>query len=163
MKMFFRAAALMIAGFMATPTFAHDYTLGTLHVLHPWARASAGHVPNGAAYMTLSNTGAKADRLIAVSTPVAKRATLHTHLMDKGIMRMRPLKAIEIAPGSPTALKPGGLHIMLMGLTAPLKEGQLIPLRLTFERAGTLDIEALVQKPGAMAPSHRHKEPGSGS
>jgi len=163
MKISIYAAALVIAGLTATPTFAHDYELGKLRVIHPWARATAGHVPNGAVYMTLSIAGAKADRLIAVSTPVAKRATLHTHLMDKGIMKMRPVKAIEVAPGSPTLLKPGGLHIMLMGLKAPLKEGQLIPLRLTFERAGTLDIEALVQKPGAMAPIHRRNESGSGS
>lgn len=155
MKKFIYAAALVIAGLNATPTFAHDYELGKLRVSQPWARATARHVPNGAVYMTLSIAGMTADRLIAVSTPVAKRAALHTLLMDKGIMKMRPVKAIEVSPGSPTSLEPGGLHIMLMGLKAPLKEGQLIPLRLTFARAGTLDIEALVQKPGAMAPAHR--------
>ncbi len=67
-------------------------------------------------------------------------------------MRMRHVKALEVAPGAPIVLAPGGLHVMLMGLKAPLKEGKAFPLTLSFEKAGTLDIRVEVHEPGAMAP-----------
>ena len=105
-----------------------------------WARASLGNAPNSAAYMTLMTHG-DADRLIAVSTPVAERAELHSHVMDGDIARMRPVEAIEIAPEEPAMLEPGGLHVMLMGLTVKLEEGGTLPLVLTFENAGEITVD----------------------
>ena len=92
------------------------------------------------------------DRLIEVATPVADRAQMHAHSMDHGVMKMRPLDAIEIAPGSPTVLAPGGLHVMLFKLDHPLGEGMRFPLTLTLERAGLLTVEVEVHKIGAMGP-----------
>ena len=96
----------------------------------------------------------------SAATGAAKKAGLHTHLMKNGVMKMRPVKAIEVAPGEPTVLKPGGLHIMLKGLKAPLAEGANFPLTLTFENAGSIEIQVKVQKQTDMAP-HAHKKTGS--
>lgn len=118
---------------------------GDVMVHDGWARASLGKAPNSTAYMTLMTKGDAADALIAVSTPLAEKAELHTHVMDGDIARMRPVEAIEIAPGEPAVLEPGGLHVMLMGLEEKLEEGSTLLLTLTFENAGevTLDIPIL--------------------
>lgn len=129
---------------------AADFKAGDIVVSEPWARASASKAMKaGAAFVTLSNHGGKMDRLVAAASPVAMKTELHTHLMDGGVMRMRQVDAIEVHPGTPTVLQPGGLHIMFMGLRAPLKEGQKIPVTLTFEQAGQVVISATVLAPGA--------------
>ncbi len=137
----------------ALPAAAHDFTVGDLAISHPWARASAGKAKNGAAFMTLANNGQAADRLVKVSTPVAMKASLHLSVMEGGLMHMRPVEAVEVKPGEPTVLKPGGLHVMLMGLKAPLEEGETFTLTLTFEKAGSVDVRVTVAKPGAMGMS----------
>ncbi len=154
MKHSFIAVAALIAAVLAAPASAQDYEVGDLRVDRPWAWATPGRVPNGAVYLTLTNQGAAPDRLVGASSPAAKHAGLHSHSMEGGVMKMQPVKAMEVIPGSPTVLAPGGLHIMLMGLTAPLKEGERFPVTLTFERAGSLEIEVIVEKLGAMQPSH---------
>ncbi len=139
---------------LIAPVTAGEYRLGALVIADPWARATPGGARNGAAYVTIRNRGRDADRLIAVSSPAAARAALHTHIMEAGVMKMRRLAAFEVAAGAVTAMKPGGSHIMLMGLTAPLVQGGSFPLTLTFERAGTLTLEVTVMKTGAR---HRRK------
>lgn len=143
------AATLALAAMLVTPVFAAEYAAGNVRVDHVWARATPGATHNGAAYMTLTVTGDQGDRLIAASSPMAERAELHTHMMEGDVMKMRAVEAVDVAPGAPTALKPGGLHIMLLGLSAPLKEGERVPLTLTFERAGKLDVEIEVKALGA--------------
>ena len=130
---------------LGSPASAHDYKLGDLLIDHPWARATIGTSPNGAAYMTITTAGAETDRLLRAESDVARRVELHTHLIEDGIMKMREVEAIEIAPGEPTLLKPGGLHVMLMGLTAPLEECQSFSMTLVFERAGRLEVEVPVE------------------
>ena len=105
--------------------------------------------------MTITNQGTEVDRLLKVASPVAKKAETHTIETEGGVMKMRPVRAIEVSPGEPSVLKPGGLHIMLMGLKAPLKEGQEFPLTLSFEKAGSIEVEVVVQRAGAMAPRPR--------
>lgn len=132
------------------PATAH---VGGLTVTGAYVRAAA--VPGGAsaAYMTITAATTE-DSLVAAETPAAARVELHTHLLDAaGVARMRQVEAIPIAPGAPAELKPGGLHVMLMGLTAPLVAGQTIPLRLVFERAGALDVVVPV---AVAAPGHVH-------
>lgn len=141
--------ALLSAGFAASLLAAEMAEVGDVMIQQPWARASIGKAPNSAAYMTLEVMGDEADRLIAVASPLAAKAELHTHLMEGGVAKMRPVDAIEVAPGAPTVLAPGGLHIMLMGLSEPLVEGATIPLTLTFERAGEITLEAPVVGLGA--------------
>lgn len=155
----FRAAfkAALLAALLGVPLFpapAHDYRFGDLEIVHPWARATAAMARNGAAYLTLAIHGAELDHLLGVATPVARKARLHSHLVEDGIVRMRPLKAIEISPGEPVVLEPGGFHIMLMGLKAPLEAGTAFPLTLSFEKAGTIEVEVLVEKAGATKPGH---------
>ncbi len=153
MGRFFSILGLLL-GLAATPAAAEEFKLGRIHIDQPWARASIGQAKAGAAYMTLVNHGDEVDRLVLVDTPVAKRATLHTHLMEDGVMKMRPVQAIEVAPGAPTVLAPGGLHVMLMGLKAPLNEGDSFPLTLAFDKAGTIEITVKVEGATAMGPAH---------
>ena len=158
MKRNYLALVAMAAAVTATSSiWAADYKLGDVVIDHPWARASAGAATNGAAYMVITTSGAAPDQLIGASTPIAEKAELHTHLMEGDVMRMRAVKAIEVNPGEPVTLKPGGLHVMLMGLKAPLKEGEQFPLTLTFEKAGSVTIDVAVEAAGA---SGYHDEGG---
>ena len=93
-----------------------------------------------------------ADRLTAASSPVAKKVELHTMSMEGAVMRMRPLAAIDIPAGQTVTLSPGGMHIMLLGLTQPLHQGQSFPLTLSFEHAGPLQVTVAIEKAGAMEP-----------
>jgi copper(I)-binding protein len=119
---------------------------------HVWARATPGGAKTGAIYMTLVNKGSADDRLVSVSTPVAGVAELHTSTTENGMMRMRPVEALDVTPGTPAVLKPGGYHVMLMELKGPLVTGQSFAVSLTFEKAGTIDVTATVEKAGAMGP-----------
>lgn len=141
----------------ALPAHGHG---DSVEIVEPWARASlAGR--NSAAYMTIVNHGAAQDRLVAAASPVARVVELHTHRMDNGVMRMRPVEAIEVNVGEPAVLRPGGLHVMLIGLTRDLKAGETVPLTLRFETAGERTVEVPVLPAGAAGPGghghgHRH-------
>ena len=143
----------LILALLTTTVFAHDAKVGDLVIMEPWARATIGQGKTAAAYLTVVNHGAAGDRLVAVSTPVAGKAALHTHIMEEGVAKMRPVEALEIQAKGSTALKPGGLHVMLMNLEQPLKEGEAFPMTLTFETAGEVEVEVHVQAMGAMQPA----------
>jgi copper(I)-binding protein len=134
---------------------------GGIHLEQAWARATPGGAKTGAIYLTVSNTGTTPDTLIAASTPTADKAELHQMKMDNGVMEMRPVPALPIAPGQSVVLEPAsGYHIMLTGLKAPLKEGDKVPLILTFEHAGAQQITAAVAKIGAMHAGEMSAMPG---
>jgi copper(I)-binding protein len=123
---------------------------GGVEVSDAWARATPGGATNGAAYLTLiSPTG---DRLTGVTSAAAGEAQLHEMTNDGGVMRMREVSGIDLPPGKSVTLKPGGLHIMMMGLKHPLQAGQSVPLTLQFEKAGTREVRAAVGKVGSMGP-----------
>lgn len=127
---------------------AHDYTTGDIRIVHPYATPTAPGVPNGAAYaVRLQNEGSQADRLVAASSPAAERVELHRMEVDaQGVMRMREVEAIEIAPGAAVVMKPGeGYHLMLLGLRQALRDGDSVPLKLRFERGGEVEVELAVQ------------------
>jgi len=117
---------------------------GAIAIKEPYARATIGQAKVSAAYMTIE-ASAGPDRLIAVASPVAGTAELHTHLHEGGVMKMRQVEAIEVAPGKPAKLETGGLHIMLLDLKQPLKAGETIPLTLTFEKAGKVEVQLPVR------------------
>jgi hypothetical protein len=121
-----------------------------LEVSSAWAGATPGKAENGVAYVTI--TSPTADRLVSASTPVAKKAELHTMSMQGMVMKMRPIAGLDIPAGQPVSLKPGGEHIMLMGLKQPLREGQSFPLTLDFEKAGPRTVTVTVEKAGAKGP-----------
>ena len=115
----------------------------TVSVGGAWVRASAGG--NSAAYATIANAGAAEDRLIAVKGDVSKSIELHEVVMDGDVMKMRPVEAVVVPPGGSVELKPGGYHIMLIGLEAPLAEGDHVALTFVFETAGAIALDAPVQ------------------
>ena len=123
---------------------------GGIEITDAWARATPGGAESGGAYLTLmSPTG---DRLTSVTSPAAAMAQLHEMTNDGGVMKMRDVTAIDLPPGKPVTLKPGGLHVMMMGLTHPLQPGQSVPLTLQFDRAGAREVSVAVGKVGAMGP-----------
>ncbi len=139
-------AAMILA---ALPAAAADIMVGDIMIFEPFARASAGRAKNGAAFLTITNKGG-ADRLLAASTDVSTKTELHTHTMDaEGVARMRQVEHIDVPAGETVMLQPGGLHVMLMGLKAPLKQGDSFPLTLRFENAGDVSFDIPVMGPGA--------------
>ncbi len=147
--------AVMAAALLPMAVHAHEYRVGDVEIGHPWAKATAGQAVNGAAYLTLADKGSAADRLLSAQTPAAEKAELHTHLMEDGVMKMRRIDGVDLpAGGALVEFKPGGLHIMLLGLKAPLKEGDKVPLTLTFEKAGTVTVDIAVQGLTVAQPEH---------
>lgn len=139
---------------LTAPALAHDYVQGDIAIGHPWTRvANAGGT--GAGFMTLRTTGA-ADRLISASSPAARTVELHVMIRDGDIMRMRPVADIPMPTGQTVTLAPGGLHIMLIGLTRPIELGGRVPLTLRFEGAGEVTVELAVQRAGAPTAGHAH-------
>lgn len=109
-----------------------------------YAYATSSAQKNGAIFMTVENAGSQADKIIAAeNAEIAQRIELHTHSMDSGMMSMYQVEAFEVSNGTKT-LEPMGDHIMLIGLKKQLKIGDTVPLTLTFEKAGTIDIVANV-------------------
>jgi hypothetical protein len=150
----FRVLALLTL-LLASPAVAHDYTLGALQIGHPWARATAPTAPSGGGYLSITNTGTTPDRLISAKSPAANLVQVHEMKMDGNVMRMRELEhGLEIKPGETVTLAPGGMHLMMTGLKAPLKQGEKVPVSLVFEKAGSIDVELDVEAMGAM-PAHR--------
>jgi periplasmic copper chaperone A len=149
--MFFKLLALA-AGLVVASVAALAQT-NQLEVSHPWARATPGGAENGAAYVTIQS--ATPDRLLSVASPAAKTVELHTMEMAGMVMKMRPIAALDIPADQPVTLKPGGEHIMLIGLQHPLLEGQTFPLTLNFEKAGARTVTVAIEKAGAM-PGAQH-------
>lgn len=120
-------------------------TAGELAVTGAWARTTAPGVGMGAVYLTVDNGSAKADRLLKLSTPVAGQAEVHrTEVLD-GIVRMREVAVLHVAAGERIEFKPGGHHVMLMGLKKPLIEGQTFDLELVFEVSGPRKVRVVVK------------------
>lgn len=124
-----------------------------------WARPTVAGQAAGGGFVSLTGA-ASADRLVSASSPVAKSVELHTMEMDGSVMRMRQVPGIDVPAGQTVALKPGGHHLMFMGLTQPLKQGDTFPLTLHFEKAGDVQVQMTVsmQPPGGGAtPMGDHK------
>ncbi len=130
----------------------------TLTIEAPFARASIGQAKNGAAYLTIKNQGPTADRLIGVRADVSNRVELHTHDHKGGVVRMRAVEGINVPAGGQATLKPGGDHIMFMGLKAPLGKGTDVPITLVFEKAGTITVTIPVKGIAARSAGHSHHQ-----
>jgi periplasmic copper chaperone A len=153
----FLGAALFLIGGIAA---AETYSAGGLRIDTPWARATPKGATVGAGYLTITNKGTESDRLIGGSLAPAARFEVHTTVTEGGVAKMRQVKGLEIKPGETVELKPGGMHVMFMGLKQPLTNGQAVKGTLVFEKAGTVTIEFAVQAAGAPAPGqgsgHKH-------
>jgi copper(I)-binding protein len=144
--------AACLAAALLTPALAQEKSQ-SVTVTSVWARATPPGAKTGAIYMTLVNKGGSADKLVEVSTPVADKAQLHIDSNDNGVMKMRPLKEVDLKPGEQVVFKPGAMHVMLMGLKQPLKVGESFPLTLQFAHAGKVETPVTVAKAGAMGMS----------
>jgi periplasmic copper chaperone A len=148
--------ALLIASVVTFAAFAQDAKVGSIMIGHPWARATPGAVKNSAAFMIFDNKGA-ADKLVGVSGDVAKDIQIHSMITEAGVMKMREIKSLDIPANGKAELKPGGFHVMLIGLKDGLKEGATFPLKLKFEKAGEVTVMVTAEKPGAQDHSaHKH-------
>ncbi len=132
------AAGLALAVALPSPARAADVSAEAA-----WARASAGPARNGAAYVILLNRGADA-ALVGAETPASARAELHGHTRNGDVVRMRRFDSIALPAGGRVTLAPGGAHIMLLGLAAPLEEGSSFPLTLRFDDGDSLAVAVAV-------------------
>ena len=141
---------------------AADIFLGSLQF-----RATVGSIPSSAGYLTIRNNGTDDDWLVAATSDLARKTELHSMTMDNGVMRMRQVEGgIPVPAGGTVTLAPGGFHIMLIGLKAPLHAGQTYDVTLDFRHAGPMKITGTAVKPaeisiGSGAMTHGHSMPKS--
>lgn len=150
---------LLMAASAALLTLATTAMADGIMVRDAYVRSSTPSSPTGAAFMVLMNHGAADDRLIAVSSDVAKRVELHTHIEDaNGVMKMTEIKeGIVLPAGGMHTMMRGGDHVMFMGLIEPLEQGSEITVTLGFEKAGDVEITIPVdhdRKPNHGSMSH---------
>jgi copper(I)-binding protein len=146
------AAALMT--FVANSVRADDVKAGDLVITQAWTRATPGGAKIGGGFLTIENKGSAPDKLVGISADAAGKVEVHEMAMDNGVMKMRPVKGgLAIEPGKTVKLAPGGLHLMMMDLKSPLKQGDKLPITLQFEKAGKVAVTLDVQGVGAPGPS----------
>jgi uncharacterized protein YcnI len=155
------APALVILAQAASQDSAKTFKSGGITVEAPWSRATPGGAQVAGGYLKITNGGKEADRLTGGSFPNAARFEIHEMKTEGGVMTMRPVAGgLEIKPGETVEFKPGGYHLMFMGLKGSLKEGQTVKGTLVFEKAGTLAVEYRVGPIGGGAPAagggHKH-------
>lgn len=156
------AAALLLAG----PALAHEFTAGDLQIVHPHIPQPASSAKAAGGFMAIVNNGAEPDRLIGVESGIAVQNAVHESRVDaNGVGSMHHIDALEIPPGQTVKLQHGGYHVMFMGLTGPLTEGELHKATLVFEKAGRVEIEFSVDPPtgqGKDHGDHGHMDHGTG-
>jgi len=137
---------IFVLSLVAAAALADD---SGIKIERAWARATPSPAVPGAVYFAITNSGAGEDRLLQIATPVAGKAEMHMSVMEGSVMEMRPVDAVDLKPGAQVEFKPGGLHVMLVQLKQPLKQGERFPLTLTFEKSGAQEIQVLVLPMGA--------------
>lgn len=146
-------ALALLLGLAAAPALAQQFSAGDITVENPWARATPKGAPVGAAYLTIRNKGAVADKLTGGSADFATAVEVHEMNMKGGVMTMRPLTdGLAIPPNGSVTLAPSGYHLMFQGLKRQLVRGETLRATLTFEHAGALPVDFAVSGIGAMGP-----------
>jgi len=149
--MFRNVPSLIVAlALFSGAALAEDLKVGALDIVAPWARATPKGATIGGGYLRITNTGTASDRLVGGSSQISGRLEVHEMSMSGGVMKMRPVSSgLEIRPGETVELKPGGLHIMFVGLKQQLQQGQHFKATLQFEKAGNVDVDFSVSGIGA--------------
>src|SRR5262249_26581146 len=143
----------LAASLFAASAHAEDVKVGDLVITQAWSRATPGGAKTGGGFLTIENKGSVADKLIGASADFAGKIEVHEMTMSDGVMKMRPVEgALTIDPGKTVKLAPGGLHLMMMDLKSPLKQGDRLPVTLQFDKAGKVAVTLDVQGVGASAP-----------
>lgn len=125
----------------------------------PYVRLAPPNAPATGAFIVIKNAGDKDVKVVKADNPASKATELHTHLNENGVMKMRPVAAIDVKSKGEAVLKPGGLHVMLINLNAPMKEGDVVPITLTFDDGSSKKVDAKVVRPmaaGMPAMDHKH-------
>lgn len=160
MSRFLRSGALgaaVLITLCAPAPAAEAVKVGALTIERPWVRATPGGAKVAAGYLTVTNSGSTADRLVGTSIPNARRGEVHEMSNAGGVMTMREVAGgLEIPPGRTVELKPGGLHLMFIDLTAPVSVGEPLRGTLTFEKAGRVEVSFEVAPVGARGPASGH-------
>ena len=156
MRPFLFVVALTAATAAIAPLslIAHEYRAGTLTVQHPWTRATPAGASTAAGYMTILNRDDTPDTLLSITSPAARAAEVHTSNSVGGVMRMRPASSVTVPARGTLTFAPGGMHIMLTGLTRSLRPGAIVPAMLRFRRAGLVEIGLKVEPLGDTAHAH---------
>ena len=129
--------------------------LGDIQLSGHWTRAMLPGQKAGGGFVTIANTGKVDDRLLSVSTPAAKKSEIHEMAVVDEVMKMRPLaEGLAVPAGETVELKPGGFHMMFMAVNEPFKEGDMVPVVLTFEKAGVVELVLPVMPAGSKAMDH---------
>lgn len=136
---------LAVAALLMAPAFAQT-TAQSLTVTGAYVRAPAPSAPSTGAFMAIRNNGTSDRHVVKAHSAAARVVELHTHLNEGGVLKMRPVADIAVKAGGETILKPGGLHVMLIGLVRPLAEGDVVPITLDFDNGSSVNIEAPVKK-----------------
>ena len=131
-------------------------------IQQPWSRPLPEVTKNGAAYFTIMNHGNEDDRIIGASTPVAERAELHSHIHKDGVMKMEKQDSVDVPVHGTVMFEPGGLHVMLLGLTQPMTKGTEYPLTLEFEKSGMVEVTVRVMDPPEGGMDHSGHSSDSG-
>lgn len=154
----FRLIAVLLAIALPAVAQAHGFKVGEIEIGHPYSRAMLPGAKVGGGYLKLTNNGA-ADRLVGVTSDRAASVQLHEMKMNGSVMEMRELEnGVDVPANATVELKPGGYHVMFMNVTEPFKEGEMIKATLTFEKAGTVEVEFQVGAPAGAAPAEKHGE-----
>ena len=145
----FAAVLTLGAVFSFADAQAHEVKIGDIVISHPWVRQSPMGAEVAAGFMTITNNGKEADRLVKATASITPTVQLHEMKMQGDVMKMSEVPGgIVIPPGATVELKPKSLHVMFMNLKAPVKEGETITGTLTFEKAGTVSVDYEVAAPG---------------
>ena len=144
---------VLMAGLAVSVARADDVKAGDLVISQGWSRATPNGAKIGSGYFTIENKGTTPDRLLAVSADISGKVELHQMAMNNGVMTMRPVgDGLTIDPGKTVKLAPGGYHLMMFDLKSPLKQGDTLPITLTFEKAGKVNVSLAVGGIGAQGP-----------
>lgn len=130
-----RIPLFVLVLFLAFPVQAQ------MQIEKPWVRATAPGAQVAGGYLVIRNQGAAADRLLSASSPMAAKVELHVHINDNGVMKMREVRGYDVPAKGSFELKPGGAHLMFMDIRRPFKEGEMLPVKLKFEKVGEVSAE----------------------
>ena len=150
-------ASVLVTG---QPVLANEIMFGPLQF-----RATVGSMQSSAAYVSITNHGKMADRLVGVTSNLARKTELHKMEMDNGVMKMRQVEGgIDLLAGKTIHLAPGGYHVMLIGLNAPLTADSIFEITLVFQNAGEKTLKGMAMLPADLdavdalkAHKHKHK------
>lgn len=147
------ASAFLLAGLHAVA--AHEFKVGDLEIEHPWSRESPAGARVGGGYLVINNGGDSPDRLVSVSSEISAKAEVHEMTVKDGVMTMRALDGgLEVPAGGSVALEPGGYHLMFIDLKRQPKKGESFAATLTFEKAGSVNVEFSVEDMGSSEGQH---------